>query len=92
MPDAKSPQPVPQDPSLDLLNLDDDLAELGDRCAFLCDAVIALLKTDDCIDPSTLGGIHAYSDTIKGYIEQLRERLQRVRTQIPVDLKHVGPH
>lgn len=70
---------------LELLNFDDDLAELSDRCAFMCDAVVSILKANDCIDAGTLGGIHSYSEYIKQHIGQLRRQLNEVRTRVPME-------
>lgn len=70
---------------LELLDFDDDLAELSDRCAFLCDAVVSILQRSDCIDPATLGGIHSYSEYLKQHIGQMRNHLSNVRSRVPIE-------
>lgn len=72
------------DVGLDLLDVDDDLAELSDHCSFLCDAVVSILRINDGVDSGTLGGLHAYSEQIKQQVRQLRDRVRHVRAQVPV--------
>lgn len=69
----------------DLVSLDDDLCELGDSCAFFCDAVVAILRDNDAVNPTTLDGMSAFSGHIKRRLVDLQDRLENLRARVPAE-------
>lgn len=64
--------------SRNLLMFYDDFVEFQCSCAFLCDAVTAMLQSNVEVEHETREGVNAYSDQIKQAARDLKKKLDAI--------------
>ena len=65
--------------SADLLHLYEEFVEFQDSCAFFCDAMTAMLKSQSELGPSTLEGVADFSQHIKTNGGVLKAKLRGIQ-------------
>ena len=64
--------------SRDLMHLYDEMTELNDHCAFLCDAFACLAAEEDCMDDSTAHGLSRQAGWMKRQMEAFKAKLKQI--------------
>jgi hypothetical protein len=66
----------------DVVQLCDEFTEINSECAFLCDAISQLIKSDVGVEPRTAQGLELYCTSIKSKMINIENQLYQLHEKL----------